>query len=220
MRRGLYGLIVALVVVGVAQGATLELRAVGSASVEVGEAASFEIVLTVEAGEDVAYASLFLDFAADDGGSVVLFDFEPGADVPAGILFDRTFLGEGATLPLAEGEEITLDEYALNLGGENADIITGPGEIVLEQVYVRGVTTGTVDIMFETAPRAPELTEGDSPDFTDVPVETPTSTLTFDVVEAAGPGIVLPPICGFGALGAMLLCFAGLTLMKLNGRRN
>ncbi len=154
-----------------AQAADLFLRpagAEGGSSITVGvdETAAIEIVVRLEADEELGFANIFLD--VDDDDPIEALDFVPGLAVPPAryTSHEQVLRNRFGPFPYSPGDGISLEDYALILdtGG-----VEGPGTFVLERIEVFGSAVGAARVAFEFGARPPDLFDSD---FNKYPVAT------------------------------------------------
>jgi len=157
------GLLVTILASGMAQAATLSLRnaADGSATISLAEGgtATVEIVLELGEGEDLTFATVFLNSLVISGsdGIVEVLDFT--SVLEADFVYDRSAMPDA---PYAESNGIALDapdgsgdpEYGLNMG---QGVVSGPATVVLDQIVIHALSGGEIALTFEETPRAPGL---------------------------------------------------------------
>jgi len=162
MMRIANGFVASMVIVGAAQGASLFLRVAGAdgqaeVTANLGESVTLEIVVVLAEGEELEFASLFLDTdTSDDAEIIEALDFIPGLDPPADYSAGHGVSSGGNEFPFDAGSGVSLEQYQLNMQTGGEPVPTGTA-IVLEQVVLNLLEAGTVAISVELGGRDPSF---------------------------------------------------------------
>lgn len=185
MMRIANGFVASMVIVGAAQGASLFLRVAGAdgqaeVTANLGESVTLEIVVVLAEGEELGFATVFLDTdTANDAEIIEAIDFIAGLEAPAN--YDGghgVFSSEENPFPFEPGSGVPLDqneaggtEYQLNM--DTKGVVVQAGEaVVLEQVVLNSLAAGTVAISIQLdGGRAPSFF-GPAPNFAPFQVAT------------------------------------------------
>ena len=202
MRRIASGFVVSMMIAGAAQGASLFLRVAGmddqaEVTANLGEPVTLEIVVVLDEGEEIEFASLFLDTdTSDDAEIIEALDFIPGLDPPADYSGGHGVSSGGNEFPFDAGSGVSLEQYQLNMQTGGEPVPTGTA-VVLEQVTLNSLAAGTVAISVELGGRDPSFFTPTFEEFQIAPVETPAGLPGFvylgvgDAREGAAGALVL-----------------------------